>query len=353
MSILVTGGSGYIGSHTVLCLLESGYKVVVLDSLANSSKESLKRVQEILQMNNDTLSFVEDDICNLGSDELREKLKEFLPFTACIHFAGLKAVGESVQKPLLYYEKNIGGTVTLLQYLEDVGCDNIVFSSSATVYGSSTDLPLKESSECGKGITNPYGRSKYIIEEILKDWRVPSPKRGIVVLRYFNPIGNHESGRIGEDPKGIPNNLMPYVTQVAIGRLPYLQVFGNTYATRDGTGVRDYIHVSDLAEAHLRALQYLDKDEGGGKCGYSVFNIGTGTGYSVLEMISAMEKVCGKKIPYRIVEARKGDVAECFADPSLAKEKLGWEAKRNLDDMCKDLWAWQSSNPYGFQSDFN
>jgi UDP-glucose 4-epimerase len=345
--ILVTGGSGFIGSHTVLSLLQQGQSVVVLDSLMNSSEESLRRVEKLSGTTN-KLHFVQADICDLDKEEVQLLLQPFLPFNSCIHFAGLKAVGESVQKPLQYYEKNIGGTVTLLQYLENIDCTSLVFSSSATVYGSSTDLPLKESTLCGQGITNPYGRTKYMIEEILKDWKISCDLKkkqcGIVTLRYFNPIGNHESGDIGEDPKGIPNNLMPYVTQVAVGRLPQLQVFGNSYPTKDGTGVRDYIHVCDLAQAHVDALNYLKTTKK-----YSVFNIGTGTGYSVLEMIQAMEAASGQKIPYRVVEPRKGDVAECYADCSLARQELGWEAKRNLQDMCRDLWSWQSKNPNGYQ----
>uniref|UniRef100_A0A7S3ND55 UDP-glucose 4-epimerase n=1 Tax=Aureoumbra lagunensis TaxID=44058 RepID=A0A7S3ND55_9STRA len=338
--VLVTGGAGYIGSHTTLCLLEAGYEVTVVDSLINSKTESLRRVEELTGKK---LHFFQVDL----RDE--EKLDSIIakldpPADACIHFAGLKAVGESTQKPLEYYENNVHGTLILLKLMRKYKINKIIFSSSATVYGAATHLPITEESPTGNGITNAYGRTKYVIEEILGDFsRSPQGEPWtIVILRYFNPVGAHPSGRIGEDPTGPPNNLMPYVSQVAIGRRPFVSVFGNDYDTPDGTGVRDYLHVMDLAEGHIAALD---------KCsarGLHVYNLGTGIGYSVLEMIQAMEVASGKKIEYKVVGRRPGDIATVYADCSKALDQLNWKTKRNLQDMCNDLWTWQSANPQGY-----
>ena len=338
MSILVTGGAGYIGSHTVIELLNAGYEVVVLDNLVNSSKESLKRVEEITGKK---VTFYEGDIADR---ELLKKMFEAENIDSCIHFAGLKAVGESVQKPWEYYENNIAGTLTLVDVMRKHGVKNIIFSSSATVYGDPAVIPITE--ECPKGqCTNPYGWTKSMLEQILTDMQKADPEWNVILLRYFNPVGAHESGLIGEDPKGIPNNLTPYITQVAIGKLKEVGVFGNDYDTPDGTGVRDYIHVMDLAEGHVKALKKFED-----KPAVYIYNLGTGHGYSVLDVIHAFSKAVGKEIPYVIKPRRAGDIATCYSDATKAKVELGWEAKRTLDDMCHDAWNWQSKNPNGYRS---
>ncbi len=336
--ILVTGGAGYIGSHTTLSLLEAGYKVVVFDNLSNASKESLKHVEELTGKK---IVFEEGDLRD------RKRLDEVFgryDIESVIHFAGLKAVGESVEKPLEYYDNNICGTLRLLEAMQDAGCKKIVFSSSATVYGDPATTPIKE--DFPTSATNPYGRTKLFIEEILQDLYVSDHSFQIAILRYFNPVGAHESGRIGEDPNGTPNNLVPYISQVAVGKRDYLRIFGDDYDTKDGTGVRDYIHVMDLAEAHLKALEYLNNHK---EHKPLVVNVGTGQGYSVLDMVKAFEKASGKKVPYKIVERRPGDIATCYADPSYAKGVLGWEAKRGIKEMCEDAWRWQSQNPDGYK----
>lgn len=343
--ILVTGGAGYIGSHTVLLLLEAGYEVVVVDNMVNSCEESLRRVGE-LTGKAEKITFCKTDLLDKGG--LEHVFLTYGRFRACIHFAGLKAVGESVAKPLLYYENNLTGTLNLLDAMQRHGCKIIVFSSSATVYGSA-ESPVVEEQTVGQGITNPYGQTKYFIEKFLEDFqRSPEGKSWkVVILRYFNPVGSHESGRIGEDPSGTPNNLMPYVSQVAVGRRPQLTVFGGNYKTKDGTGVRDYIHVMDLAEGHLSALDYAKARGHHGGC--FVFNLGTGKGYSVLEMIAAMEKASGRKINFVVGDRRPGDLDEVYSDPSKAERELGWKATRNLDDMTRDLWRWQQQNPHGYK----
>lgn len=336
MRILVTGGSGYIGSHTVLNLLNAGYDVTVIDNLSNSSEESLRRVEKLTGKKAD---FYKIDICDR---EGLEKLFSENDFFAVIHFAGLKAVGESVQKPLEYYRNNIAGTVCLTQVMSDYNCKKMVFSSSATVYGDPAVVPIKE--DFPLHCTNPYGRTKLMIEEILRDVYVSDNGWDIAILRYFNPVGAHESGLIGEDPSGIPNNLMPYISQVAIGRLDRLSVFGNDYNTPDGTGVRDYIHVMDLAAGHLCALEKI-----AGHCGVVTYNLGTGEGYSVLDMVKAFEQASGKKIKFEITARRPGDVACVYADPEKARKEIGFEAKRGLDEMCRDSWNWQTKNPKGYR----
>lgn len=337
MAILVTGGAGYIGSHTCIELLNEGYEVVVVDNLCNSCEESLKRVEEITGK---TVKFYEADL--LDRDAL-EKIFAAEKVESVIHFAGLKAVGESVQKPLEYYHNNITGTLILCDVMRNHGVKNIVFSSSATVYGDPAFIPITE--ECPKGVcTNPYGWTKSMLEQILTDLHTADAEWNVVLLRYFNPIGAHKSGKIGENPKGIPNNLMPYITQVAVGKLKCLGVFGDDYDTPDGTGVRDYIHVVDLALGHVKAIKKLEDKEG-----VSIYNLGTGNGYSVLQMVKAMEKACGHEIPYEIKPRREGDIATCYADPSKAKRELGWEAQRGLDEMCEDSWRWQSQNPNGYE----
>ncbi|NXI47736.1 GALE epimerase, partial [Galbula dea] len=340
--ILVTGGAGYIGSHCVLELVEAGYVPVVIDNFHNAIRgadalpESLQRVQQIVSQ---PILFQELDITNEAA--LQELFRKH-HFSAVMHFAGLKAVGESVQKPLEYYRVNLTGTIRLLETMKAHGVRNIVFSSSATVYGDPKYLPLDENHPVG-GCTNPYGKSKYFIEEMIRDLCNAEKDWNAVLLRYFNPIGAHESGMIGEDPQGIPNNLMPYVAQVAVGRREFLSVFGNDYKTEDGTGVRDYIHVVDLAKGHIAALKKLKEN-----CGCKIYNLGTGTGYSVLQMVRAMEKASGREIKYQIVGRREGDVASCYADPALAERELGWKAAFGLDKMCEDLWRWQLQNPTGF-----
>ena len=340
MKVFVTGGAGFIGSHTCVELLSAGHEVVVVDNLCNSSKESLRRVRKITRR---ALKFYKADIRD--ERRLARIVAAEAPFDAAIHFAALKAVGESVQVPLKYYENNLGGTFTLLKVLAENGCKNIVFSSSATVYGQPQSVPIREDFPT-PGCTNPYGWTKLMMEQVFKDVQKADPSWNVILLRYFNPIGAHESGLIGEDPAGIPNNLLPYVAQVAIGRLKELSVFGNDYPTPDGTGVRDYIHVVDLAKAHLKAVEKLCGAEG---YGLKVINLGTGTGYSVLQIVKAFEKASGRKVPYVIKPRRAGDVAECWADPSFALKELGWKAERGIEKMCEDLWRWQSMNPYGFK----
>lgn len=335
--ILITGGAGYIGSHTALELLNQGYEVVVYDNLCNSSKESLHRVEELTGK---SIRFYEGDV--LDAEALEAMFREE-NVDAVIHCAALKAVGESVQKPLEYYRNNITGTLTLMDVMDKVGVKNIVFSSSATVYGDPEIIPITE--ECPKGqCTNPYGWTKSMMEQIMTDVQKAKPDWNVILLRYFNPVGAHKSGRIGEDPKGIPNNLMPYISQVAVGKLPKLGVFGNDYNTHDGTGVRDYIHVVDLAIGHVKAVDYIFTNPG-----LDVINLGTGTGYSVLDMVKAFSRACGKEIPYEIKPRRAGDIDMCYADPAKAERVLGWKAERGLDEMCEDAWRWQSQNPNGYE----
>lgn len=339
MTVLVTGGAGYIGSHTCIELIRAGHDVLVLDNLSNSSTESLKRVGQITGTE---IPFVKGDIRDA---DLLNGLFEQHDFDSVIHFAGLKAVGESNEMPLHYYDNNVGGTITLCQVMKRHSARHFLFSSSATVYGDPATVPITE--DFPTSATNPYGRSKLIIEEILKDTVKASDNRwSIGLLRYFNPVGAHESGLIGEDPGDIPNNLMPYVAQVAVGRLPHLSVFGDDYDTHDGTGVRDYIHVVDLARGHVQALEKLLKSG----AGVQTYNLGTGNGYSVLDMVKSFEKVSGKEVPYKVVDRRAGDIATCYADATLAYQALGWKAEFNLDRMLEDTWRWQSNNPYGYQS---
>ncbi len=339
MKILVTGGAGFIGSHTVVELLNAGHQVVVVDNLCNSSRESLKRVKEITGKK---VKFYKLDIRDEAG--LNEVLDKEGKIDATIHFAALKAVGESTRIPLKYYNNNLGGTFTLLKCLADHGCKNIVFSSSATVYGQPKTVPIREDFPT-PGCTNAYGWTKLMMEQVFKDVQKADPEWNVILLRYFNPIGAHKSGLIGEDPAGIPNNLLPYVAQVAVGRLPELNVFGNDYPTKDGTGVRDYIHVVDLALGHLKAIEKLEKEP---KLGLKIYNLGTGNGYSVLEIVKAFEKASKRKVPYKIQPRRPGDIAVCYADPALAAKELGWKAVRGIEEMCRDAWRWQSKNPYGF-----
>lgn len=336
MAILVTGGAGFIGSHTCVELLNAGYETIILDNLCNSKRESVNRVEELTGKK---VKFYE---CDIRDREGLDKIFSENKIEAVIHFAGLKAVGESVQKPLEYYGNNIGGTVTLLDAMRDAGCKKIVFSSSATVYGEENVSPLNEDMPEGK-TTNPYGTTKLYIERILKDLYFADNSWSVCLLRYFNPIGAHKSGRIGEDPKGIPNNLVPYVAQVAIGKRDHLSVYGNDYNTPDGTGVRDYIHVVDLAIGHIKAVAKTIAEEG---C--FVYNLGTGKGYSVLDVVKAFEKACGHPIKYEIVARRPGDLDTCYSDPSKALRELGWKAERDIDEMCEDSWRWQSQNPDGY-----
>ena len=336
MNVLVTGGAGYIGSHTCLELLESGYGVVVIDNLCNSNPKSLKRVEELTGKE---ITFYKGDV---RDEDLLRKIFRENEIGCVIHFAGLKAVGESVAKPWEYYDNNLNTTLVLTKVMKEVGMKNIIFSSSATVYTADNEMPLRENSRTG-GCTNPYGWTKYMTEQILSGIAFADKSWSVVLLRYFNPIGAHESGRIGEDPRGIPNNLMPYITQVAIGRREKLSVYGNDYPTHDGTGVRDYIHVVDLAKGHVAAVKYAVSHTGS-----EVFNLGTGTGYSVLDMVNTFQEVNGVKIPYEIVGRRPGDIATCYADPAKSAEILGWHAEHNLADMCRDSWNWQSQNPMGY-----
>lgn len=337
MAILITGGCGFIGSHTCIEMLAAGYDIVVLDNYYNASPIALQRVKELSGRD---FPFYE---CDIRDEAGLRKIFAENKIDAVIHFAGLKAVGESVQKPLAYYDNNVGGTVTLCRVMAEAGCKRMIFSSSATVYGMSNPSPLLETYHTGE-VTNPYGRTKYIIEEILKDVCVSDPEWSVVLLRYFNPIGAHESGRIGENPNGIPNNLMPYVTQVAVGKLKELGVFGNDYDTPDGTGVRDYIHVVDLAIGHVKALKKIEE-----KAGLCIYNLGTGHGYSVLDIVKNFEAATGVKIPYVIKARRPGDIATCYCDPSKAKNELGWEAQYGIREMCEDSWRWQKNNPNGYE----
>jgi UDP-glucose 4-epimerase len=337
MAILVTGGAGYIGSHTCVELLNDGKEVIILDNFSNSKPEALNRVNEITGKG---LRVYDVDLLNqMGLEDVFSKND----IEAVIHFAGLKAVGESVTIPLHYYHNNITGTLILCDVMKKYGVKNLVFSSSATVYGMPDQVPITE--DFPLGATNPYGRTKLMIEEILRDLFISDSSWSIALLRYFNPIGAHESGIIGEDPNGIPNNLMPYITQVAVGKLKELQVFGNDYPTIDGTGVRDYIHVVDLAKGHLKSLEKVMSTKG-----VEAYNLGTGTGYSVLEMVSAFEQASGMNVPFRIVDRRPGDVGVCYADPSKARNELGWTAKRGIEEMCRDSWRWQEKNPNGYDS---
>jgi UDP-glucose 4-epimerase len=336
MTILITGGAGFIGSHTCVELLNAGYEIIVLDNFTNSKPESLTRVKDITGKN-----FEVYNVDLLNRNEL-ESVFSSNKIEAVIHFAGLKAVGESVSVPLHYYHNNISGTLILCDVMKKYGVKNLVFSSSATVYGKPERVPITE--DFPLNATNPYGRTKLMIEEILRDLYIADNSWSIALLRYFNPIGAHESGMIGEDPNGIPNNLMPYITQVAVGKLKDLQVFGNDYPTVDGTGVRDYIHVVDLANGHLKSLEKVMSSRG-----VEAYNLGTGTGYSVLQMVSAFEKASGVKIPYRIVDRRPGDVAVCYADPTKAIKELGWIAERGIEEMCRDSWRWQKMNPNGYE----
>jgi UDP-glucose 4-epimerase len=335
MMILVTGGAGYIGSHTCVELLQNGHDVIVVDNLCNSKEESLRRVQEI---SGKKLRFYLVDL--LDRDKLNRVFNEN-PIQAVIHFAGLKAVGESVNIPLQYFHNNVSGTLVLLDVMEEHGVHNIVFSSSAVVYGEVKKVPIKEDSPLS--VINPYGRTKLMIEDILRDLSVAEPEWNIAILRYFNPVGAHPSGQIGEDPRGIPNNLMPYVAQVAVGRHPFVRVWGNDYPTPDGTGVRDYIHVMDLSAGHIKALEKL-----GTKPGLVTYNLGTGRGYSVMEVIKAFGKACQHEIPFKIMDRRPGDAAISYADPTKANHELSWHAQKTLNDMCTDTWRWQTQNPNGF-----
>ena len=335
MSILVTGGAGYIGSHTCLALLEAGYDLTVLDNLSNSKEESLKRVQNLTGR---IIRFHKADLLDQAG---LDRVFTSQTFDAVIHFAGLKAVGESVKIPLSYFHNNVTGTLLLLETMRRYNVLNLVFSSSATVYGEPQRVPITE--DFPLSATNPYGRSKLMIEDILRDLFIAEPAWNIALLRYFNPVGAHSSGMIGEDPTGIPNNLLPYIAQVAVGRLPFLRVFGNDYPTKDGTGVRDYIHVMDLANGHLKALEKLTHSPG-----LVTYNLGTGKGYSVLEVLSAFEQACGKTLPHKVFERRPGDVPVSYADPSRANLELDWYARLGIDEMCRDTWHWQKTNPNGY-----
>ena len=349
MKILVTGGAGFIGSHTVVELMKAGHSVAVVDNLSNSSPAALRRVAEILKQETGqdaAIPFYPVDIRDRAG--LERVFASDGPFDCCIHFAGLKAVGESVAKPWEYYENNIGGTLVLLDVMRRNGCKSIVFSSSATVYGDPATVPITEA--CPKGqCTNPYGQTKSMLEQIMTDLHTADVKNGdakpwnVVLLRYFNPIGAHPSGLIGENPNGIPNNLMPYITQVAVGKLPRLNVFGSDYPTPDGTGIRDYIHVVDLAKGHVSALKAVEAN-----CGVAIYNLGTGRGYSVLEVVHAFEAANGLTIPYVIQPRRAGDIAECWSDPAKAERELGWKAALGIEEMCRDSWNWQKNNPEGF-----
>ncbi|AUX73090.1 UDP-glucose 4-epimerase GalE [Erwinia pyrifoliae] len=336
MSILVTGGAGYIGSHTVLSLLQRGDDVVVLDNLSNAARESINRVEKLTGK---TATFIEGDILDRAC--LRRIFSAHC-ISAVIHFAGLKAVGESTRKPLEYYQNNVTGTLVLLEEMRSAGVNQFIFSSSATVYGADAPVPYVETTPIG-GTTSPYGTSKLMVEQILRDYAKANPEFKTIALRYFNPVGAHESGQIGEDPNGIPNNLLPYIAQVAIGRLEKLGIFGDDYPTKDGTGVRDYIHVMDLAEGHLKALDHLESIEG-----YKAYNLGAGEGYSVLEMVKAFEKASGRPVAYQISPRRDGDLAAFWADAALAEKELNWRVSRGIDEMMRDTWNWQSQNPQGY-----
>lgn len=334
--ILITGGAGYIGTHTCIELMAAGFDVVVLDNLSNSSAESINRARKIVGRE---ITFVEGDV---RSRKDMQAVFEQFNIEAVIHFAGLKAVGESVEKPLMYYDNNVSGTVLLCEVMSEFGCKKLVFSSSATVYGDPVSVPICEDAQLMP--TNPYGQSKLMVENILKDIYTADNEWSICILRYFNPVGAHKSGLVGEHPNGVPNNLMPYVSQVAVGKRDCLDVFGDDYATADGTGVRDYIHVVDLAKGHVKAVLELQLN------GVQVINLGTGKGYSVLDIVKAFERASGKKVPFKVVGRRSGDIAQCFSDPSNAAEVLAWTAERSLDDMCQDAWRWQSNNPNGYDA---
>lgn len=336
MNILVTGGAGYIGSHCLVELIRAGYTVTVVDNLSNSSAESIQRVETITNKSITLHTFNLIDVAKL------RELFAHSTFDAVIHFAGLKSVGESVAEPLKYYQNNIDSTLSLLQVMNEHNVKKLIFSSSATVYGYPDKLPLTESSPVGVGLTNPYGKTKYMIEEILQDLSASDPSWEITILRYFNPVGAHDSGTIGEDPQGIPNNLLPYVSQVAVGKRPFVQVFGNDYDTPDGTGVRDYIHVVDLVIGHVKALQHM-------KSGTSVYNLGTGNGMSVLQLIKAFEQASGKTVTYTIVDRRVGDIASCYASADKASQELDWHTERTIEQACEDSWRWQSQNPNGYK----
>lgn len=338
MNILVTGGAGYIGTHTVVELNAHGHNAIIVDNFSNSSPEALKR---LAQITGSEVPFYEGDVCD---QELLRTIFSEHSIDAVIHFAGLKSVGESVQKPLDYYRNNIDSSLSLCEVMGEYGVKKLLFSSSATVYGTPAELPLRETSRTGVGITNPYGQTKFMIEQILRDVATADPSWEITSLRYFNPIGAHPSGLIGEDPNDIPNNLMPYITQVAVGRLEKLHVFGNDYDTPDGTGVRDYIHVVDLAKGHVAALEHMSKGE------MSIYNLGTGSGVSVLELVHAFENASGKTIPYQVAARRTGDVASCYADASKAAKELGWHSEKTLQQACEDSWRWQSQNPNGYST---
>ncbi|HHK8419163.1 UDP-glucose 4-epimerase GalE [Vibrio parahaemolyticus] len=335
MKVLVTGGMGYIGSHTCIQMIEAGMTPVILDNLYNSKSTVLERIENVCGVKP---TFIEADIRDKAA--LVEALKAH-NIEAVIHFAGLKAVGESVEKPLEYYDNNVNGTLVLVDAMREAGVKSLVFSSSATVYGDPVSVPITE--DFPTSATNPYGRSKLMVEECLTDFQKANPDWSITLLRYFNPVGSHPTGELGEDPQGIPNNLMPFISQVAVGRREFLSVFGSDYPTKDGTGVRDYIHVMDLSDGHVAALEKV-----GSKAGLHIYNLGTGNGYSVLEMVKAFESACGKNVPYQLVERRPGDIAECWADPSKAMNELGWKASRTLEEMTGDTWRWQSNNPQGY-----
>lgn len=336
MNVLVTGGAGFIGSHTVVELVQEGHCVTILDNFCNSSRRVLDRLAQVC---GERVDVIEGDVCDAA---LLRRAFAAQQFDAVLHFAGLKAVGESVEQPLAYYDNNVGGSVTLCQAMAEAGVFRLIFSSSATVYGDAERMPIEESFPTGR-VTNPYGRSKWMVEEILKDLAASDPRWAIGILRYFNPVGAHPSGLLGEDPRGIPNNLVPYVAQVAVGKLDCISVFGDCYPTRDGTGVRDYIHVVDLARGHLKALAAIMR-----KPGVNVWNLGRGEGYSVLDVIRAFERASGRPLPYRVVEPRPGDVAECWAATEKAWHELGWRAEYDLDTMMRDVWRWQESNPQGY-----
>lgn len=337
MTILITGGAGYIGSHTTLAFLQQGYEVVVLDNLVNSSFESIKRIERIAGK---SPAFVHGDVRD--QRKLRQLFTSY-PFSAVIHLAGLKAVAESIFAPLSYYDNNVSGTLSLCQVMGEAGVRKLIFSSSATVYGEAASVPITEAEPTGRP-NSPYGRSKLMVEEVLRDLGAAESDWSIALLRYFNPVGAHDSGLIGEDPKGIPNNLLPYISQVAVGKLKELSVFGDDYPTPDGTGVRDYIHVLDLADGHVKAMQAL-----GNRPGTHAWNLGTGEGHSVMEIIRVFESISGKKVPFQVRPRRSGDIAISFADPRLAERELGWKAKRGLEEMIRDAWRWQSRNPEGYR----
>ncbi|MES0267953.1 UDP-glucose 4-epimerase GalE [Citrobacter sedlakii] len=339
MAILITGGAGYIGSHTALSLLESGYELVIMDNFSNSCFESVERLQKLVHKS------VKVYVGDIGDESLLQDIFTNHKIESVLHFAGLKSVGESVTLPIKYYDNNVAGTLSLIRKMIEHKITHFIFSSSATVYGSPENIPLVECSKVG-GTTNPYGSSKLMVEHILKDLTNVDPAFRVTVLRYFNPVGAHSSGTMGEDPNGIPNNLMPYVCQVAIGKHKQVSVFGSDYPTKDGTGVRDYIHVMDLAEGHVAALKHISEGPN-----HKIYNLGTGIGYSVLEILNAFERVTSRKVPYVLSERRPGDIAECWSDPSKAQKELGWKAKRGLDEMIRDAWNWQLKNPNGYKRD--